>query len=182
MGPVGVVITILYFIYRIYQKVQESKEEAKANKQQSPEYGEYTPKPKPHSNPTPAKTARPGSIEDMLEELMEKAEANKQRSEQRYEPTKPAEAARKPESDVMGRPVSSIEYESEPLDVAPDIKAPKNYEFSDSLAGSTLDIDPNKTILKGKAATAGNHKPKLKLNPRKAVLYKELLDRKYFEV
>lgn len=179
---VGIIVFILYAVYRVYQKIKEASEEAKAKQQQDPDYGQYTPKPKPHNNPTPAKPHRPGSIEEMLDELIEKAEASKQKSEQRYEPTKPIQAEKKPERDVMGRPVSSIEYDSEPLDVAPDVTAPKNYEFSDSLAGSTLKIDPNKTILKGRVVTAGNHKPKLKINPRQAVLYKELLDRKYFEV
>lgn len=179
---VGIIVFIIYAVYRIYQKIKEASEEAKAKQQQNPEYGQYTPKPKPHYNPTPAKPHRPGSIEEMLDDLIEKAEASKQRSEKRYEPTKPAQAERKPELDVMGRSVSSIEYSSKPLDVAPDVIAPKNYEFSDSLAGSTLKRDPKKSILKDNAATAGNHKPKLKINPRQALLYKELLDRKYFEV
>ena len=113
---------------------------------------------------------------------MEKAEANKQRSEKRYDIPKHPETDHKPEYDVMGQQVRSIEYDDKPLDVAPDVTAPKNYEFSDSLAGSTLKINPNKTILKDKAETSTKHKAKLKLDPRKAVLYKELLDRKYFQI
>lgn len=175
----GVIIFLIIAAVRIYLKIKEAVDESKAKQQQQPGYGEYTPQPKQHHNPTPASKPASGSIEEMLEDLLEKAEANKRKADQKYQKPQAKPAA---ELDMMGRPIKSIEYADAPLDVAPEVIAPKNYEFTDELTGSTLKHNPNTTILKGKPATAGNHKRKLKFNARKAILYKELLDRKYFEV
>lgn len=180
------------FAFRAYQKYKEQQAEEQLEDVDKPaNYGEYTgPKdPGPQREPEydrPQPKAKPqkrtSTFEELFGEIIEEAQQREREAKQQYQQPKPKpQAQSKPMLDMMGRPIESIE--SGPSLDSLDVNAPKEYTFSDALTGATLEHDPTKPVMGGiKRSNKKRAKAKKHFNPRKAYLYKELLERKYFNI
>lgn len=163
-----IVIMVGVYLFRAYKKARQNEAEQKVGK--PADYGQYKPKPQPQGQQAkkPKSTSGQPSLDDILKEIMEAKQQPQQTASQPEPMSRPAEM-------YEPKPTRQV-----PLDAPVTTEAKKSYRFDDSLVPTMKQELEKANKLKIK------RKPKRKLlfkeglTPRKAFLYKELLDKKYF--